>query len=105
MTPNSLETRLARTEERIAAINRQLVDMAKFAGDVPTLTVKLEDVTDDVLAIRMTLERIERDYREDLRARQEARQKQTSTVIAASATVMAAVVGAIALLWASGAIG
>lgn len=105
MTPNSLETRLARTEERIAAINRQLTEMARYTGDVPTLQVKLEDAIDDVIAIRMTLERMERDYREDLRARQEARQKQTQTVIAASATVLAAIIGAIALLWVSGAFG
>ena len=104
MSPHSVESRLARTEERVAAINDKLLEMAKYTGDVPTLTVKLDDLIDDVLAVRMTLERMERDYREDLRARQEARSKQTQTVMVASATVLAAIIGAIALLWASGAL-
>lgn len=104
MTPDSIESRLARTDERVRLLTESVTQLRDVCGHYPELSIKLDDAIDDVLAIRMTVERMERDYREDLRARQEARAKQTSTVIAASATVLAAIIGAVALLWVSGAL-
>lgn len=113
MTPDSLESRLARVEERLEAAARQTEVFAPTARQALETALKLDDVASDVARTREWITRVEgrlnakiadvltactairADYQADQKTRSEARSKIVIAVIAASATVLAAIIVAV----------
>lgn len=116
MSPDSIEARLARLDEHfqgeIALLTAKLRDVERLAERVerlPVIETRLDDIAEDASTCRANVHRLRNDLtagllgiRNDLNAERTARDERRSrtviALIAASATVLAAVVAGIFLL-------
>lgn len=120
MTPDSIESRLARLDEHfqgeITLLKEKLREVERLAEKVerlPAIEAHLDDIADDAATCRANVHRLRNDLqagllgiRNDLNAERVARDERRSrtviALIAASATVLAAIVAGVFVLLGGG---